>query len=334
MPVQITHPWFALWFTLSVGLFPVVALGQPAGDAKAARADALFEQGKAAMAAGKIGEGCTAFDQSYEQDPRVTTLANLANCREKNQQLATALRHFSAVARELQGTTDPGGVALRELATQRVASLTPRVPRLTLQVAEAGRPAGLEVLRDGVSLPPEQWGQVQLLDGGDYQFSARAPGHQRWDIKVTLRAEADARSLDVPALLPVVVRDQPVAERGPLVEAPRRRSLVLPVSLGVAALALGGVAVGVDLAARRLQDDAESLADQGRFVEAVDQNDRANTRRHQAQGIGVLAGVCAGAAVYFYFSGRSAPSPTATASRRITPVVGRGVAGMALVGSW
>lgn len=64
--------------------------GPAAAQSAATQADALFKQGRAQMAAGNLEAACTAFDSSQQLDPAVTTLLNLADCREKRGQLATA----------------------------------------------------------------------------------------------------------------------------------------------------------------------------------------------------------------------------------------------------
>ena len=68
--------------------FVEVAAAQPT--TASAEADTLFDQGRSLMEAGKIAEACAAFDASQKLSPAVSTLLNLARCREQNQQLATA----------------------------------------------------------------------------------------------------------------------------------------------------------------------------------------------------------------------------------------------------
>src|SRR5262249_6041948 len=90
-------------------MFPVALLlaagtahAQPAG----AQAETLFRQGKDLMAKGKIAEACAAFDASQKLEPTISALLNLAACREKNGQLATAWGLFL----EARGCV-PGGRA-------------------------------------------------------------------------------------------------------------------------------------------------------------------------------------------------------------------------------
>lgn len=62
------------------------ALGQPTG----AQAEVLFRQGRDLLAAGKVAEACSSFEESQKLEPAVTTLLDLAGCREKQGQLAIA----------------------------------------------------------------------------------------------------------------------------------------------------------------------------------------------------------------------------------------------------
>lgn len=319
--------------TCSVVLATLASPGA-AQPAQPARADVLFQRGKEALAAGKVAEACEAFAESNQIDPKVTTLANLANCREKNQQLATALALFSSVEEQLRGTSDPGGVALRDVASQRVAALMQRASRLALTV-EAPDTPGLELLRDGVALARPQWTEAFPIDGGQVHLVARAPGYQEWSTTVQVSPEGEVAKVAVPALSPEVAREpeQPMVA-ATMPEGPPRRSLVLPLSLGAAAVVLGGIAVGVDVTARGLQSDAETAAQEGHLAESVDLNERANSRRDLAQGLGVVAGLTAGAAVVTYFVVGRRPSSSSAVARRVTPLWGGGVTGMALGGAW
>src|SRR4051812_29728499 len=64
------------------------ASAQPAQSA-GAQAEAMFREGRTLLAAGKIAEACAAFEASHKLEPAMSTLMNLAACRERNGQLAT-----------------------------------------------------------------------------------------------------------------------------------------------------------------------------------------------------------------------------------------------------
>src|SRR6185436_13656654 len=77
-------------------LWSSAALAQPAG----AQAEVLFRQGRTLLSAGKVAEACSAFEESQKLEPAVTTLLNLAGCREKLGQFATAWGLFLEAARQ------------------------------------------------------------------------------------------------------------------------------------------------------------------------------------------------------------------------------------------
>ena len=64
---------------------PVTSTGQ---------AESLFRDGQKLTAEGKLAEACIAFEGSYRLDPVLSTLLNVANCRENNGQFATAWSAF------------------------------------------------------------------------------------------------------------------------------------------------------------------------------------------------------------------------------------------------
>jgi hypothetical protein len=319
---------------------------------KTAQAEEFFNEGLKQMSVGRFAEACTAFERSQSIEASIGTLMNLANCREKNGQLATAMQLFSDSAEQLRGATDPDSAALRKVSTDRAAALKPRVSRLTLRIA-ADQPDGFELRVGDTVIPNAEWNQSQPLDGGTHQVSAAAPGHQPWSESVTVANEGDNRELGVPLLVPQV-------DTGAQLEVPRRPlpappppsgpSQILPISLGVGALVFGAGAIVLDLNARGIQDDAVAKMDEAntyprgsierndRAAASQDLHDKAVLRRYIAQGIGVAAIGCAGAAVYLYLRNRGEES-TATAQRSITPMwgvdgEGGGVAGMQLSGSW
>lgn len=326
---------------LAPGLAPLAA-AQPAPSAadKTARADALFNQGLQQMEAGKFAEACQSFEQSQQIEGSASTVMNLANCREKNNQLATAAQLFTQAAEELRSNSSPEAASLRKTCLDRVAALQPRLSRLTLRVT-AAEPS-LELTRDDVVVPAAQWNQPLPLDGGRYTITAKAPGRTSWSEQIELAPEREQKTVEVPELAPVPTSEARLEVREPLPPPPPRRSLVLPISLGIGALALGGAAIGLDLNARSLNDEAQDPSS-GPYAERNDKWESAKTRRYVAQGLGVAAVGAAGLAVYLYLRDRhddsERPAKTAQAPRlspllERSPSGGGGVAGLVLDGRW
>src|SRR5689334_15756470 len=100
------------------------------------------------MAAGKYAEACSAFEQSQKLEPAIATLLNLAGCREKVGQIATAWGLFLDAERQTRGASDAANQQLHDVARDKAAKLEPRVSKLTINVPKAVQIDGLEILRD------------------------------------------------------------------------------------------------------------------------------------------------------------------------------------------
>lgn len=172
------------------------ALAQSAG----AQAEVLFRQGRELMNAGKLAEACAAFDESQRLEPAITTLLNLAGCREKNGQLATAWGLFLDAERQTRGGSDANTQQLHDLAQARASKLEPRVSKLTIVVAAEHRRDGLEVTRGNERVDAVMWNSALPIDGGSYTITARAPGVAPWSTQVTVGVEGDSKTVEVPAL--------------------------------------------------------------------------------------------------------------------------------------
>src|SRR5215831_849230 len=206
---------------------PAIATAQPAG----AQAEALFRRGKELMAHGKTGEACGAFDASQKLDPTTSTQLNRAACREKNGQLATAWGLFLEAERMTRAATDAPTRELHKVAQNRAAKLEARLSTLTISVPAESQMGGLEILRDGEEVDAAAWNQALPTDGGTYRISARAPGNAEWSSTITVGAERDVKSIEIPRLRramgsrpptePVVEPTRPAASPVPLVPVPQ-----------------------------------------------------------------------------------------------------------------
>ncbi len=164
--------------------------------AQSVEAESLFRAGKQLMKDGKLAEACDKFEASDRLEPSVGTLLNLADCREKNHQLASAWAVFlKASAEAKQSGTD----AKREAeARRRAKALEPRLAYLTISVADSSRVEGLVIKRNGVTVDPALWNQGVPVDPGTYEITGQAPGLEPWSTKVEVAGEGQKASLEVP----------------------------------------------------------------------------------------------------------------------------------------
>jgi hypothetical protein len=174
-------------------------------------AEQRFRDGNRLLADGRLAQACAAFEASNRAEPRAGTLIRLGECRERNQQLASALSAYKDALRRVK---DP---VKREFATARVDELEARVSSLTVTVPERSRVAGLTILRNGAPLDVLLWNRAVPVDGGDYAIIGRAPGREDWQATVRVAAAGAKITVEVP----------PLAQRGPAPEAAPRPTVSL-----------------------------------------------------------------------------------------------------------
>ncbi|AUX46140.1 hypothetical protein SOCE26_076450 [Sorangium cellulosum] len=221
------------------------ALAQPA--TPKAQAQALFEQGRAAVEAGDCARAIPLFRQSQTTFPARGTLFNLAQCEAKLGRVASASRHFKELLTQL--TPDDPRLPI---AQKQVTDLAPRLPKLVLELAQ-GAPPPSEVLLDQAPLPQASLGGELPVDPGDHVIVARWAGGGQTEARASLpEAARKVVRLEPPAVSPsgdapsppaADAEAPPAAAPAPALEAAPassgRRTLAFVVG-GVGAAALGG----------------------------------------------------------------------------------------------
>ncbi len=229
-----------------------LALAAGAADARAnpAAAQALFDEAKKLMAAGKLAEACPKFEESQKLDPGIGTQFNLASCYEQLGKTASAWSLFLEVA----GAAKAAGQAEREkVARQRAAALEPKLARLSIAVPPEGMPPDLAIARDGVPVGMAQWGTPVPIDPGRHEVTATAAGKPpfRMEIDITEPGESRAVTIEFRNAPPAAGPRKDGGEAGPPDEPTsktRRNSTGMMVtgivltSVGTLAL-VGGIAV-------------------------------------------------------------------------------------------
>ncbi len=286
----------------------------------AAQAESLFREAKALFDAGEIAEACAAWEASERMDPSLGTLTNIANCREKNGDLATAWEAYVALERRTAGIGKYQ--SLNDLGKRKAAELEPRLSYLTINVPDEVRVEGLEVYRAGKLIDPGAWNRALPIDGGQHTITGRAPGHEPWSTTVTVGREGDKKAVEVPRFK--AIRDPKggggktvIIDRStPSTFTPRRK-----IAAGVAGGAVAAIAVGVvfGLSSARSTDKASSLCPDincDRFEEANALNKKSRDQALYANiGFGVGGAAVAGAVVLWIIgkpekAERSAPTVT------------------------
>lgn len=106
---------------------------------------------------------------------------------------------------------------------------------------------------------------------------------------------------------------------------------MVPLAFGGAAVALGAAGIVFEVKGKNLYDQAKDITDPARQPERDSKESSSNSRHKVAQGLGIAALGCAGAAVYFLVRDRGEDRARATA---IVPMVAPELAGLAVSGAW
>jgi hypothetical protein len=183
------------------------AAGKSRGSVPAA--EALFNQGRELMAAGKFSEACSKFEASQQLDPGLGTMLNLADCYEKTGRTASAWAEY----REAIPLARAAGSKVRlDLATERAQALQERLSTLTIRAMSSDDDdVHLEIRRDGVAVQDAELGSPIPVDPGEHLVEALAPGKTPWSSKVQVSADAAKVSVEIPKLLASGAQAQPAS---------------------------------------------------------------------------------------------------------------------------
>lgn len=315
------------------------------GASNEAAAQALFDEGRALVQAGKYAEACPKFAESERLSPGAGTLLNLGACYEKNGQTASAWATYADAASEAKNANRPDWATR---AKQRMTALAPDLSKLSIVVpADTARASGLEIKRDGIVVGQTEWGLAIPVDPGQHVVEAKAPGFKKWSTVVQVGTKRDQVSQKVPALEAEPVETPPPSRPQEIAPPPVEQSSSHPpdtsrgnaqraVGIGAAAGGVVGIGVGIvfGLFASGNKSDAEPncnadlSACNGAGVDAM------KSARTDAtiSTIGFVAGgalLVGGAALYL-----TAPrnEPVKTIGLAVTP--GPGGASVSLGGAW
>jgi hypothetical protein len=314
-----------------VALFvSALALPGPARAGDVVTAEALFREGRALMEAGNYTAACPKLKESHVQDPATGTLLALAVCQEHEGRTASAWATYAEAASRAK---QDGREDREQAARERMAALEPKLSRLTITVsAETANTPGVVVKRDGDAVGQGAWGTAVPLDPGGHVLEVTAPSKRAWTQTVTIGADADSQTVQVPALeddagatpepQPVAtINDDVVADTGEAAEGPPLRTIGLIV--GVAGLMGLGVGGFFGLRAKSLNDESKEDCDAnnecGRTGGAT--RDDASNAANVATVAFIAGGVLTAAGVTLFIVGAPKDHET-TAHVRATPALG------------
>jgi hypothetical protein len=278
-----------------------------------AAAEALFNQGRQLMTAGKYVEACPKFEASQKLDPGLGTMLNLAECYEKTGRTASAWAEYREAIPLARAA---GSKTRQDLATERAKALEERLSTLTIRAMVGDDPtAQLEVRRDGVALQPAELGSPIPVDPGEHTIEAVAPGKQPWSQKVQVGADAAKVQIDIPALQSHPGSTPPAATpavtttttpSAPPADKPASGSAMRTTGIVLGGAGIVGIGVGAFFglqASSKWSDAKEKCTDYpyGCGAEGVDLRSSAHSAATVST-VGFVAGgalLAAGAVLYF-----------------------------------
>jgi len=218
-----------------------------------AAAEDLFRRGRELHEAGRFGEACPKFAESYRLDPASGTLLALAACYEAEGKLASA---WSAYVDLAERARNEARNERAEIARRRIAVLEPKLAKLTVQVVPEALVRGLVVKRDGIVLGAPARGVALPVDRGPHVVEASAPGYETFTQQV-VATDGRALAVVVPKLFP-----SGRAERDAVSIAPRPSSgIARPFAIGMLAGAGVAAVAGTIFGIRALGLHDDSNAD-------------------------------------------------------------------------
>ncbi len=217
----------------AVLLFPAVARATNADDKAAAQA--LFDEGRKLVDAGKYPEACAKLESSQRLDPGAGTLLWLATCYEKNGQTASAWVTYTDAA-TASHDRHPDWAAR---ANERAKALFPNLSHLVIDVPSP--PDGVIVKRDGKVLDSGSYGAAMPIDPGHHVIDASAPN------KLPFHKELDVGPKGAQEKVSVTLEPAPVTQTDShiTVTPPQHTEAS---SSGTAMRIAGGTMIGVGVA--------------------------------------------------------------------------------------
>lgn len=208
-----TRPSLPILAALATAVATAALAAPAAAQDDVARAAVLSREAESLLAAGKVDEACTKYDESARLDRRGGSVLDLALCREKQGRTGSAyVLYEEAEKRAIEEKRNDRLTTAR----QKKNVLFAKVPRATVTVKE--RHEGLTVMVGPVLVPTSEYGKPYPVDPGDHEIVAAAPGRAEHRQRVTMGI-GQRRAIAIPALAPAAAA-APAAS--PPAEAPTK----------------------------------------------------------------------------------------------------------------
>ena len=179
----------------------LVASGAHAGDpADEARANALFQEARAAFIAGEYATACPKYEEVVRLRPGLGARIGLGDCYRKMGRLARAWQTYRTIvedAARIASTSKSFGEKSTaqkrgDEAKSRMGEIEPRLGWITVAVPEAVLALpNVVVTLDGVPLAREAVGTRLPVERGEHVVDASAPGKKSWEKSLAIAEGAE-----------------------------------------------------------------------------------------------------------------------------------------------
>ena len=322
-----------------------IVLAMPSlASAQTADAEALFREGVRLLKAREVAKACEKLEGSERLEAKFSTEFNLALCRQRNGQTASAWAMFIKAADNAKRSGAPQDAKLAIDAQKHADALEPKLVHLTIRVPDNHEIDGLAVTRNETPVDPGTWNQPIPVDPGDYVIAAEAPDHKRWSESITIDAKDE--TIEVPKLArhkpaapppePTAEPSRPTSRPPPTPPTPKhpaeptRRYTTAAVTLAAVGVVSVGVATGFGLYSSNLETQSDAICPMVSCAKAtaLDLNSRAQTAGWIANVGWSVGGLAIAGAATAWWLGR----PSRDVAVSLVPIVGGDRAGLALGG--
>ncbi len=228
------------------------------------QAEALFREGREALARGDTAVACEKLSRSNELDPALGTQLNLGECEAERGRVATAYQLFRAVEQQL----DPQDIRAPIAKSKREAAEM-RLPKLAITLPSNAPPDTRVYIGDRVFTAAELRGPL-IVDPGILELTVTAPGYGSRTLQVLMEESKTTSAVVATLIAPIASVPRPAASAStgpqsqhlapPAVggeqrghDATRRMGGVF-LGIGIGSLFLGGVAGLLTLDAKRTNE--------------------------------------------------------------------------------
>ncbi|MDX2088146.1 MAG: hypothetical protein SFX73_09855 [Kofleriaceae bacterium] len=162
---------------------------------RAAKADALFKQGKKQLVEKHYSEACATFEEVDKLDPGIGAKLNVARCYEEWGRLAVAYRWYEQAIATASASKDERLPKIKQLAED----LDANVPRITIKVQAGANPDIVATITlDGKPLDPSKLNVEVRVDPGPHRIEYVLDGQKKAKMAPVERGGSAELSLDIP----------------------------------------------------------------------------------------------------------------------------------------